>query len=1165
MTDQDDENRMHLDEADQPANAAAHAISSPGVAPNKSFDSRDLDDVGGFLESASSSGAAVLSSGGTDETRNEGADHDDPEQTIPRKGRLEEEDDDNNDIPPMPHLPGRQQKNDDQGLPTSQPSTPIHRASPLSSAAASTPSGSNESSARRPRHHDDAMAAATPVIANRKLVRPAPATPMSGGRADTNVNSSTNTPGSASASGDFWTDFTAATAEETKRAVRNIFYTTRDRAEGNSGTNNIGGGGGGGGGGNNAANGGSDRKLRRPGSASKLARADGEGGRVGSTRRLKRPDYAAAAPAATSTSTQGASDDSEQQEQSSSRRSSHESSSAMSAPASPTTSQTASSSTSKLSPKQSPGVRRTGRPGKSKRYASVSVSHDEEEEEEGEGEASAVPDHEFTIGDLGDDDDGEDVDDAGIRGARSASLDSVGDILKNATGPMSPDTAGSQESPPPPPRQPSRRAPSNGNGDIHPPILGNLSYPDPDEERRIVESFWRLYDDHIILSIFGILGILFRILASSWFRMFDDAFNENSALFTNLPLNCLSCFIMGLLCSGEDAIKILYTRAPGLNGIGVGAAKKDDAKTPHTQQQATTPTNGQLVDNPHEGEFVFRESGVDTDDYVARGGRPAGASPSAPIPSVTSPVNEIRQRRSRPIDRIRAGGREMVLEVITGGTPAAEDTDPDEEVREVQLMALERRIRASKSLVLFPAKKEDVDVMDTYFDNGEDDDWSYSNGGSVGQSASFESRTGAGDDVEHHSTVPAQPSLSRVAIISSHSSSSMAHCSTGRTSQPDGSGPRLTETSSDQATGSEDAVDGHEDDGLGLDRMVNEVTENITRLTQVDIAEGWDVGTTPEAMSDDLLLGLRVGFCGCLSTFSSWNSAMINLLWNGHITQALVGYAIGIQLPIISYRAGQHAAVYWFVWRRRREVKRAERRGGYGLRLRGGEIDSDDESEGNSMNGDTFHDEPEDIEANFDGTPTDDGGSLDRQSRHSLDSGHGPKRKRNPNGGRILVDDNAADRTTPSVRAIATAVFLLMITLLINSLFFLDDTQTSISLLFSPFGVLARWRLMRLNKLRPGFPLGTFACNMLGCALSGSLGSLLAGNPGPEESMVVQSMIQGFAGALSSLAAFVVELLTLIDPIIFKYDGLRYAVLTICWALVVGFITSQAKDWADKI
>jgi len=837
------------------------------------------------------------------------------------------------------------------------------------------------------------------------------------------------------------------------------------------------------------------------------------------------------------------------------------------------------------------------------------LSHDEDEDDEqggtiggcGEGDcegearrsasnraAPVLSDHEFTIGDDDDDEHGHggaDHADAGtIRGARSASLDSVGDVLKNATGRLSPDTAGSQESPPSPnwSHQVIRRSTATtGSGhqpnrDLHPPILGALSYPDPAEERRIVESFWRLYDDHVILSIFGILGILFRILASSWFRTFDDAFNETSALFTNLPLNCLSCFIMGLLCSGDEALKILYTRSPLGGGRyssssiggggGVGAAKKDDDR----RQAPALGNDNHPGSNRHEDEFVPRESGTDADEYVARGGRPTGTGASSvttTTPPVTSPVSEIRQRHSGPMDRIRAGGRsEIILEVITGGTPEAEDADPDEEVREVQLMALKRRIQASKSLILFPAKKEDVDVMDHYFDSGgADDDWSYGSSGGFGQSASFESRASAADYMEHQAPVPAQASSQVVAISSARPNGAMVTPTSGpgRASQPNGSDPHAA--SGDQAN-LENAAGGQGDDGLGLDRMVNGVTENLTRLAQVDITEGWDVGTTPEAMSDDLLLGLRVGFCGCLSTFSSWNSSMINLLWNGYITQALVGYAIGIQLPIISYRAGQHAAVYWFVWRRRREVKRAERRGGYGLRLRGGESNSDDEDEGSSMNGDTFHDERHDIESNFDGAPTDDGGSLDGQrSRHSLESANSSKRKNNQNGGRILLDDHAADRTTPSVRAIATAVFLLMITLLINSLFFLDDTQTSISLLFSPFGVLARWRLMRLNKLRPGFPLGTFTCNMLGCALSGSLGSLLAGNPGPEESMVVQSMIQGFAGSLSSLAAFVVELLCLIDPIIFKYDGIRYAVLTICWALVVGFITSQAKDWADKV
>jgi len=633
---------------------------------------------------------------------------------------------------------------------------------------------------------------------------------------------------------------------------------------------------------------------------------------------------------------------------------------------------------------------------------------------------------------------------------------------------------------------------------------------------------------------------------------------------------------MGGLCSGDEALKILYTRAPGFRR---GDKKHDGDATSSTlrnsQQALETPHATTLSqhgsNHQHEGEFVFRQSGGGVDDYVQSGGRPRGTLPAA-APSA-APIDPLR-RRTTTMDRIRAGGRNMILEVITGGTPDAADVDPDDELREVQLMALERRIRASKCLVLFPAKKEDIDVMAHYFEDDNDDNYSYEDNrsgilsqqsSSIGQSRSFESLTSTGDELPTRPTAPLTVTTSAAPVRPPAAVSDPRESATANASA---NGEGQNGTSTTNATPARDSTD-EGDEGLGLDRMVNEVTENLTRLTQVDIAEGWDVGTTPEAMSEDLLLGLRVGFCGCLSTFSSWNSSMINLLWNGHITQAIVGYAIGIQLPIISYRAGQYAAVYWFVWRRRREVKRAERRGGYGLRLRGGEYDSEDDEDDENVDADTFHDEY-DVEANFDGTPTNP--SLNGADALSPESAVGSpghsgvrRRRKKRNGGRILLDDTAADRTTPSVRAIATAVFLLIFTLLINSLFFLDDTQTSISLLFSPLGVLTRWRLLRLNKLRPGFPLGTFACNMLGCALSGSLGSLLAGNPGPEESMVVQSMIQGFAGSLSSLAAFVVELLSLIDPIIFKYDGLRYAVLTICWALVVGFITSQAKDWADKI
>ena len=59
---------------------------------------------------------------------------------------------------------------------------------------------------------------------------------------------------------------------------------------------------------------------------------------------------------------------------------------------------------------------------------------------------------------------------------------------------------------------------------------------------------------------------------------------------------------------------------------------------------------------------------------------------------------------------------------------------------------------------------------------------------------------------------------------------------------------------------------------------------------------------------------------------------MVNLLRSGNIGAALVGYILGLQLPIIAYRFGQHVAVYVFIWRCRRETKRDERRG-YGIRV----------------------------------------------------------------------------------------------------------------------------------------------------------------------------------------------------------------------------------------
>ena len=92
---------------------------------------------------------------------------------------------------------------------------------------------------------------------------------------------------------------------------------------------------------------------------------------------------------------------------------------------------------------------------------------------------------------------------------------------------------------------------------------------------------------------------------------------------------------------------------------------------------------------------------------------------------------------------------------------------------------------------------------------------------------------------------------------------------------------------------------------------------------------------------------------------------MVNLLRNGQVSDAIVGYVIGIQLPIVAYRFGQHMAVYLFIFKCRREKRKDERRG-YGIRLR---QDDDSDSMGSApdvenendltLNSNTSHDETE--------------------------------------------------------------------------------------------------------------------------------------------------------------------------------------------------------------
>ena len=506
------------------------------------------------------------------------------------------------------------------------------------------------------------------------------------------------------------------------------------------------------------------------------------------------------------------------------------------------------------------------------------------------------------------------------------------------------------------------------------------NYQDEYDPMKRTLPFWRTYDDIIFLSLASQLGILFRILSSSLMNV-SSVFSTDSALFTNLPLNCLSCLIMGLLCSGEDAWKAVSARG--------------------------------------------------------------------------------------------------------------------EELREVQLESMEHRMKRSQSLLLFPGKREESDLMQCYMQQDKD---------------------------EHRplNTETSEPPQSNLYTANSSKTSNIQSQSTQLQSMDNTSASIIQNCESD---------------------MVNQLQTNNQQETlqqnqrneQIlySIAHGWDINTSPQAMSADLLLGLRVGFCGALSSFSSWNSSMVNLIRTGNIGDAIMGYIIGFALPIISYKVGIQIAVYFFVAKCRREKRREAKRGGYAIRVPHN------------------HDE-EDVDEDY--SNDEEMGSNENESSKNEELSENEE------------ESQQQPAETPSLRAIATAIFAMVLVTLTSSLLIFNtpnQQQFAISLLFSPLGVLCRWKLSKYNTYIKSFPLGTFAANILGCSLSGSIGSLLAGNPGEEERIFLTSMISGLAGSLSTLSTFVVQVLDLVDVVLYRLDGAIYAFVTIFWGIVIGLLTRSAVDWAD--
>jgi len=207
----------------------------------------------------------------------------------------------------------------------------------------------------------------------------------------------------------------------------------------------------------------------------------------------------------------------------------------------------------------------------------------------------------------------------------------------------------------------------------------------------------------------------------------------------------------------------------------------------------------------------------------------------------------------------------FLLGVFSSGNDALDVVKYDDAKRserhDIALQAFERRIRASVSVVLFPAKISEEDALVSYVHNEEVDETSKSNdsnrnillpaGGDTEQCRQRKNLTAVGQETQRHK---------RRSIYTHNNSEGFHENSKGLSIHSNATKPLEIENSQDEA------------ENFDLQQL-----HLNTQQAVVVIAEGWDVGTTPEAMKYDLMTGLRVGFCGALSTFSAWNGDMVCL------------------------------------------------------------------------------------------------------------------------------------------------------------------------------------------------------------------------------------------------------------------------------------------------
>jgi fluoride ion exporter CrcB/FEX len=285
--------------------------------------------------------------------------------------------------------------------------------------------------------------------------------------------------------------------------------------------------------------------------------------------------------------------------------------------------------------------------------------------------------------------------------------------------------------------------------------------------------------------------------------------------------------------------------------------------------------------------------------------------------------------------------------------------------------------------------------------------------------------------------------------------------------------------------------------------------------------------------NSELQLGMRTGFCGSLTTFSSWNQAMVSLFLVGtgaSVSNAFFGYAMGLFMSLAAVPLGESFALYFNTYVHPDNTRLAAPSGQW--------------------------------------------------KSNPLNSGDDKKNITPAIPKNTCCMSVRVCQALNHVLLFLLTVGLIALTATINRHHLIKDhwlvpTRTQcLSLLLAPVGAITRYELSKYNGMRKDFFVGTFAANLLACIVVATVygirdgaqrknsSSDYSGSDLKELILICTAIGTGFGGCCSTVSTFMTDTIKLFpvskdEP---PTNAIRYVLVTIGVCCPVALIIYHVID-----